>query len=123
MGLFIRNFLLISLLNIWICICSAALADVIVSTSHGALRGFQLEFNDDSVNSTDLNLNNNGGNGIENKRAVVNVFLGVPFAQPPLGQLRFEVSKFLFKPKNKCNIIIFLFIGNYFLKIISDRNL
>ena len=46
---------------------------VIVQTTYGKLRGFQIQFNDSIAGQK------------------VNAFLGVPFSQPPIGALRFEV--------------------------------
>ena len=53
--------------------------DVIVNTTYGSLRGFQIQFNDKN------------GNNDETNEGAVNVFLGVPFSQPPIGARRFEV--------------------------------
>lgn len=48
---------------------------VTVNTLYGEVNGFTHEY--------------------ENNK-IANVFLGVPFAEPPLGELRFEVPSFLF---------------------------
>ena len=53
--------------------------DVIVNTTYGSLRGFQIQFN------------NNNGHDDETNDMAVNVFLGIPFSQPPIGVRRFEV--------------------------------
>jgi carboxylesterase type B len=70
----------ILLINI-ICIIfhfAASSKNPIVKTANGKVQGFL------ALNET------------------VNVFFGIPFAQPPIGKLRFEVENFLEKFKYKC---------------------
>jgi hypothetical protein len=56
--------------------------DVVVNTVYGRLRGF----------STDVVVDQQQAREGEHSTQRVNVFLGVPFARPPVGDLRFEVG-------------------------------
>lgn len=74
------TFLFILMLYIWSITESKSVRsrDVFVETTYGKLRGFQIQFIDSQRHN-------------KIKGELVNVFLGIPFAQPPVIQLRFEV--------------------------------
>lgn len=77
----IFNFLLINFIVIVIN-ANKSSNEVFVETKFGKLKGFQLDLDDDKT---------------------ANIFLGIPYAKPPVSELRFEV---IYKKMNVLNINI-----------------
>ncbi|KAJ8961012.1 hypothetical protein NQ314_006015, partial [Rhamnusium bicolor] len=64
------------------------LRDVFVETTYGNVQGFQVYLFD---NPDPLSLYRPGSEFIERQQGVSSVFLGIPYAQPPVNEGRFKV--------------------------------
>lgn len=66
--------------------------DVFVRTTHGEVQGFQVYLFD---NPNPDSLYRPGAEFIERQMGISSVFLGIPYAQPPINEGRFKVRDFL----------------------------